>query len=294
AKIATNPDEIETLSSREFEELVAELLAGFNWKVKLTPPTRDGGYDILGITTDQTKLETSWIVECKKYASANKIGIDKIRQLYGAKEYLGVSNAVIVTTSEFTREAQQFAKLKEDIKLVDKKWLVDWIGTYSPPPKKTQHYQGLAFHSCFISHSHKDHEFAAYLTSRLRDNGIKTWFSHDDLKPGQKIHEEVYKAINIFDKLIIVLSPHSINSEWVRTEIRRARRRELEEGKRLLFPIALGSFDDIRKWECFDADTGKDLAIELREYYIPSLTDWKNKSVFEIEFNKILSGLRQN
>ena len=78
------------LSPREFEELVTELLSSFGWQIKLSPPTRDGGFDILGITADASGLEASWIVECKRYAENRKVGVDLVRQLYGAKEYLGV------------------------------------------------------------------------------------------------------------------------------------------------------------------------------------------------------------
>jgi len=53
------------------------------------------------------------------------------------------------------------------------------------------------------------------------------------------------------------LSPNSINSEWVKTEIRKARKRERVEKKRVLFPVRLVSLEGIRDWELFDADEGK-------------------------------------
>ena len=83
---------------------------------------------------------------------------------------------------------------------------------------------------------------------------------------GKKLHEEIHKVIAIFDKLIVVLSENSINSEWVRTEIRRARKRELQENTRILFPVSLVPMKVLNNWECFDADSGKDLAVESREY----------------------------
>jgi hypothetical protein len=223
--LADNPNEIHKLSSREFEEMVAEVLSGLNWNVNLTPPTRDGGYDILGISTDLTKLETSWIVECKKYSPDRKIGIEVLRQLYGTKEYLKITNGIIVTTSQFSIESKKFAQLRDDIKLVDFDFLTQWLKAYKAPEDGTTHLEQNAFHSCFISHSHKDHEFAEFLTAKLRENNIKTWFAPDDLHPGQKIHEEIQKAISLFDKLIIILSKNSMKSEWVITEIRRERER---------------------------------------------------------------------
>ena len=47
-------------------------------------------------------------------------------------------------------------------------------------------------------------------------------------------------------------------SEWVKTEIRKARKAEIRENRRKLFPISLVNFADAKTWECFDADSGKD------------------------------------
>jgi len=51
-------------------------------------------------------------------------------------------------------------------------------------------------------------------------------------------------------------------------EHRRARKVAREEHRRKLFPIRLISFEEIKEWECFDADSGTDLVVELRQYYI--------------------------
>ena len=74
---------------------------------------------------------------------------------------------------------------------------------------------------------------------------------------------------------------HSIDSEWVRTEIAKARKRELREHQRMLFPVRLVDFETLRDWECFDADTGKDSAREIREYFIPDFSNWKNHDDYQ-------------
>ena len=43
-----------------------------------------------------------------------------------------------------------------------------------------------------------------------------------------------------------------------------ARKAEIKEELRKLFPIRLVDFETIRDWECFDADSGKDLGFEIR------------------------------
>jgi len=151
----------------------------------------------------------------------------------------------------------------------------------------------IEFHSSFISYSHEDEEFSRRLHSRMQSDGLRVWFAPEDLKGGRKLQEQIFQAIQIHDKLLLVLSEHSMKSEWVTTEIRRARKVEREENRRKLFPIRLVSFDAIQKWECFDTDSGKDLATDLREYYIPDFSNWKDRDLFEKEFARLLQDLRE-
>jgi hypothetical protein len=83
-----------------------------------------------------------------------------------------------------------------------------------------------------------------------------------------------------------------MNSEWVKTEIYHARRDETRTGKRKLFPIGLTDFSEIQKWKAFDADVGKDMAREVREYYVPDFSDWKNHDSYKKGFDRLLRDLQ--
>jgi len=150
----------------------------------------------------------------------------------------------------------------------------------------------IQFYSCFISHSTKDEEFARRLHSAMRDHHLRVWFAPEELKGGAKLHEQIDQAIRVHDKLVLVLSEQSIQSEWVMTEIRKARKAELRDKRRKLFPIRLVDMDTLRDWECFDADTGKDLAVEVREYFIPDFSHWKDHDSFERAFARFLKDLQ--
>jgi hypothetical protein len=76
------------------------------------------------------------------------------------------------------------------------------------------------------------------------------------------------------------LSEANLQSEWVMTELRKARKAERQSGKRKLFPVRLVDKETLRDWECFDADGGQDLAVELREYFIPDFSNWKDHDAF--------------
>ena len=159
-------------------------------------------------------------------------------------------------------------------------------------PNLVESEQVSQFYSCFISYNQNDDEFAKRLYSRMRDAHLRVWFAPEHIMGGEKIHEQIDRAIKTYDKLLIVLSEHSLQSNWVMTELRKARRSELAEGRRKLFPVRLVNYEKLRDWECFDADSGKDLAIEIREYFIPDFTDWKDDNAFEVAFRKLVEDLK--
>jgi len=152
--------------------------------------------------------------------------------------------------------------------------------------------QAIQFYSCFISYSTRDEEFARRLYSRMRDEHLRVWFAPEDVKGGEKLYEQIERAIQIHDRLLIVLSESSLRSKWVMTEIRRAHKVELREKRRKLFPIRLVDYETLQAWECFDADTGEDLASEVRQYFIPDFSNWKDHDAFEKAFERLLRDLR--
>jgi len=152
--------------------------------------------------------------------------------------------------------------------------------------------QAIQFYSCFISYSTKDEEFTRRLNSRMRDEHLRVWFAPEDVKSGEKLYEQIERAIQVHDRLLIVLSESSLQSKWVMTEIRRARKVELRENRRKLFPIRLVNFDILQSWDCFDADTGEDLAAEVRQYFIPDFSHWREHNAFEAAFDRLLRDLK--
>jgi hypothetical protein len=151
---------------------------------------------------------------------------------------------------------------------------------------------GIEFYSCFISYSHQDEEFCKRLHSRMQAEHLRVWFAPEDMPGGKKLHEEIETQIRVFDKLLLVLSEASLKSAWVMTELRKARKAERDTGKRKLFPIRLATMEAIRAWECFDAEEGTDLAVEVGQYFIPDFSDWKSHDPFEAAFARLLKDLK--
>lgn len=129
--LAKQPHDIHKLSARKFEELVARLLEDQGYEVELTPATRDGGVDILAIRRADL-VENLYLVECKRYAEKNPVGIGYVQRLFGVKHAMGATAGVLVTSSYFSLPAKAFqSKHRYDISLKDYADLQDWLSAYS-------------------------------------------------------------------------------------------------------------------------------------------------------------------
>lgn len=89
----------------------------------------------------------------------------------------------------------------------------------------------LQFSSCFISYSTEDQVFAQRLYADLQDRGVRCYFAPHHIQGGKKLHEQIDEAIRAHDRLLLILSEDSMNSEWVKTEIANAREKERREGR---------------------------------------------------------------
>jgi hypothetical protein len=154
------------------------------------------------------------------------------------------------------------------------------------------HRVGIRYYSVFISYSTKDQDFARRLYDDLQNSGVRCWFAPHDVKGGKKIYDQVDEAIQIHDRLLLILSENSMNSEWVKTEIANARQKEINEKKQVLFPIRIVDYQRIREWKNFDVDTGKDTAREIREYNIPDFSNWKDNAAYRPTFEHLLRDLK--
>ena len=108
-----------SLTSREFEQLVAELFERQGFDVELTPETRDGGCDIIA-TKSIGGLPFMLLIECKRYAIDNPVDVSLIRSLLGVQTDRKANKGVLVTTSRFTKPARDFAERQQHlISLID-------------------------------------------------------------------------------------------------------------------------------------------------------------------------------
>lgn len=125
--VQNDPSSVYGLSPRQFEELVAELLHQQGYEVALTPPSRDGGFDMYAARKDGLG-EFMYLVECKRYSQERPVGVDIVRALYGVVEKQEASAGVLVTTSRFTKGAAEFQRsVRHRLSLRDYLDLQEWL-----------------------------------------------------------------------------------------------------------------------------------------------------------------------
>lgn len=74
----------------------------------------------------------------------------------------------------------------------------------------------------FISHSSTDKLFIHTLKEDLKVNGFQTWVDQDELDLGDKLSDKLELALSESSHFLIILTPSSVNSEWVKFELAKA------------------------------------------------------------------------
>lgn len=112
AHLAAHPELLYELSSRRFEELVAELYSGAGFAVELTPASGDGGVDVYAVRRDDLG-STLTVVQAKRYKPELKVEASVVRELFGTVHLTNASAGVLITTSSFQPGAQRLAEQHE-------------------------------------------------------------------------------------------------------------------------------------------------------------------------------------
>ena len=160
-------------------------------------------------------------------------------------------------------------------------------------PSLHKSMEPIQFYSCFISYSSQDEAFARRLHARLEAEKLRVWFAPEDMRGGRKTREQIDEAIRVYDRLLLILSENSMNSDWVKWEIKKACKKEKDTGRNVLFPIGLAPYKKIESWKCLDLDGGEDLAAKVRDYHIPDFSQWKHEDDFEKAFAELMHELRR-
>jgi len=96
------------LSSREFEELVAQVWKRKGFKTQLTGRSADGGIDVVAVLNGRR-----FAIQAKRYSDTNSVGVRSIREYASLNLLSDIAGVIVVTSSRFTPSAIDAARRME-------------------------------------------------------------------------------------------------------------------------------------------------------------------------------------
>ncbi len=144
----------------------------------------------------------------------------------------------------------------------------------------------IQYYSCFISYSHRDQAFAERLYIDLQSQGVRCWYAPEDLRIGDKMKPTIDRSIQLHDKVLIILSKNSINSDWVEREVETAFEEEHQRNETVLFPVRLDEAV---------LETRQSWAADIRRTrYIGEFSGWKDHDTYQLAFKRLLRDLKSS
>jgi uncharacterized protein YjbI with pentapeptide repeats len=142
----------------------------------------------------------------------------------------------------------------------------------------------IEYYSCFISYASRDEAFAKRLYADLQSNNVRCWFAPEDMKIGAKIRSSIDQSIRLHDKLLLILSQHSVASQWVEQEVETALAKERTVNRTVLFPIRLDTamIEIEGGWPALIRNTRN----------IGDFTRWKQHDAYQKAFDRLLRDLK--
>ena len=127
----------------------------------------------------------------------------------------------------------------------------------------------------FISYSHKDKdEVNSLLLTRLKEEGIRYSIDEETFEPGAPLLRNITTAMNQCRKILLVLTPDSLRSEWVILESLLAQANDPTNRRRRLIPVVLKPCE---------------LPVELQHIYYLDLTE---PAEFESRMQRLISSIK--
>ena len=142
------------------------------------------------------------------------------------------------------------------------------------------------YYSCFISYSSQDSAFAGQLYDDLQKQSVRCWIAERNMRIGDNIRDRIHKVIRKREKLLLILSTSSVESNWVENEVEKGFSEERDRNEPIIFPIRI---DDAVK------TTDKAWAETIRlTLHIGNFTEWEQQDAYDRAFARLLLDLQKN
>jgi DNA-binding transcriptional regulator/RsmH inhibitor MraZ len=203
---------LKNISGKEFERLLNDILLSLNVSVQLNVHILGAEIDLLLLSFNEKGKPEFTIVECKhKIQSHNPVEISQVMRLFGLTEALRrrsypVKHSLMVSTTGFTRNAKQFAKIYK-LDLISYQGLIEWINAHNLVSKplhlpifkllNVHHDGGFTLPTPFVPYIKPKKEWIKILGSH---NSIELWNPFAWEREKKLYQEQVWEIISSIER----------------------------------------------------------------------------------------------
>jgi hypothetical protein len=113
------------MDNEAFEHFVADLWERQGWTCEVSQKSRDKSLDVLA--ERESPYHMRHAIQAKRYQQGNNVGGPTVSEIASLTDYFNADSALVVTTSDFTRDARERADRLHQVKLIDGSALVDMV-----------------------------------------------------------------------------------------------------------------------------------------------------------------------
>jgi tetratricopeptide (TPR) repeat protein len=94
-----------------------------------------------------------------------------------------------------------------------------------------------SLHTVFVSHAHADNELCDRYVAALRARALNVWYDRTNMQVGHSLSSDIEAELRRRTAFVVVATPASLASQWVRSEIAAFRSLAAKDPTRLFLPV---------------------------------------------------------
>jgi hypothetical protein len=98
-------------------------------------------------------------------------------------------------------------------------------------------------HTIFLSHAHADNALCDRYVEALRARGLDVWYDRHNMQAGVSLSDDIERELHTRSAFVVMLTPASVGSYWVKLEIAAFRDLASRDASRLMLPVRVGNCD---------------------------------------------------
>jgi uncharacterized protein YjbI with pentapeptide repeats len=242
--------------------------------------------DLSGARVSEAEFSFAWI------GGAKFSSID-LSEAMGLDEVLYHDPSEITVSTFFLSKGKIPEAFLKGCGLSD--WEIEVVKLYNPELRNEerskilykiydlQASQAIQISPLFISYGHGDSDFVDKVGTELTQKGVRYWRDIHDMKSG-RMEKQIDRAIRQNPTVLLILSNHSLSSDWVEHEVRTAQSLEKEMERDVLCPVALDDSWKSSRWP-------KRIMEQIMEYNILDFSGWRDDTKFDGMLRRLIEGL---